>query len=157
MEGDFGKRTAVVATFSDREPAEAVAKRLEQAGFEATLDDETKVQKFFYMSKPLANEKVEVPLADSQRARQFLKDIDPQEHLLNDEICCPQCASPDVEYPQFSRKFIMPALAEIFCFLHILDKQFYCKNCHYTWSPKVAVPPPLDLLNWRRDRLVGPQ
>lgn len=157
MEGDFGKRNAVVATFSDPEPAEAVAKRLQQAGFEVTRDCETKVQKFFYMSKPLANEKVEVPLEDYERARKFLKDIEPQEHLLNDEICCPQCSSPDIEYPQFSRKFVLPAFVEIACFLHIIDKEFYCKNCHYMWSPKVVVPPPLDLLNWRRDRMMGPQ
>jgi hypothetical protein len=150
-------RTAVVATFNEREDAEAVAKRLIQAGFQAEVADETKVQKFFFMSKPLANEKVEVPIEDYDRARNFLKQIDPEEHLLRHQICCPQCDSPDIEYPQFTRKFITPVLVEIACFLHILEKQFYCKNCHNTWSRKVGVPPPLDVLNWRRDRLVGPQ
>jgi hypothetical protein len=150
-------RTAVVATFNEREDAEAVVKRLQNAGFQAQVADETKVQKFFYFSKPLANEKVEVPLEDCSRARKFLKEIDPQEKLLRHEICCPQCDSPDIEYPQFTRKFIMPVLVEIACFFHILDKQFYCNNCHFTWSRKVGVPPPLDVLNWRRDRLAGPQ
>lgn len=148
---------SVVATFNEREDADAVAKRLIQAGFDADVADETKVQKFFYFSKPLANEKVEVPLEVAEQARKVLKDIDPQEHLLRHEICCPQCDSPDVEYPQFTRKNIMPVLVEIACFFHILEKQFYCKNCHYTWSRKVTVPPPLDVLNWRRDRMVGPQ
>jgi len=150
-------RTAVVATFNEADSAQRVAKRLEEAGFEARVADETKVQKFFYMSKPLANEKVEVPLKDFERARQFLRGVDPQEHLLHNEICCPQCSSPDIEYPQFSRKFVLPAFVEILCFFHILDKQFYCKNCHFTWSTKVPVPPPLDVLNWRRDRVAGPQ
>lgn len=150
-------RTAVVATFNEREDAEAVAKRLMREGFEAQVADETKVQKFFYMSRPLANEKVEVPLKDYERARKFLKDIDPLEHLLCHDLCCPQCDSPDIEYPQFSRKFVLPVFVEILCFLHIIDKEFYCKNCHFMWSAKVPVPPRLDALNWRRDRMVGPQ
>jgi hypothetical protein len=150
-------RTAVVATFNEREDADAVAERLRQAGFESQVADETKVQKFFYMSRPLANEKVEVPLADATRARNLLKQIEPKEQLLRHEICCPQCDSPDIEYPQFSRKFTLPVFVEIMCFFHILEKQFYCKNCHNTWCRKVGVPPPTDVLNWRRDRLAGPQ
>ncbi len=150
-------RTAVVATFNERDDAEAVAKRLMQEGFEAQVADETKVQRFFYMSRPFANEKVEVPLRDYERARKFLQDTDPQSHLLRHEMCCPQCKSPDIEYPQFSRKFVLPVFVEILCFFHIIDKEFYCKNCHYMLSVKVPVPPPLDKLNWRRDRVVGPQ
>src|SRR4051812_11936960 len=112
-------RTSVVATFNEREDAEAVVKRLQGAGFEAQVADETKVQRFFYFSKPLANEKVEVPLQDSARARKFLKELEPNEHLLRHELCCPQCSSPDIEYPQFSRKFVLPAFFEILCVLRI--------------------------------------
>jgi hypothetical protein len=156
MEGLEG-RMSVVATFNEREDAQAVVKRLVDAGFRAQLADETKVQKFFYFSKPLANAKVEVPLEDCPRARKFLKDVDPKEKLLRHEITCPQCGSPDIEYPQFSRKFVLPAFFEILCWLHILQKEFYCKECHFAWPNRVFVPPPIDALNWRRDRLAGPQ
>jgi hypothetical protein len=151
------ERTEVVATFNEREDAEAVAKRLVDAGFQAQVGDESKVQKYLYFSRPLANEKVEVPVEDYSRARHFLKEIEPKEHLLCHEIACPQCDSPDVEYPQYSRKFVLPAFFEILSKLHIIDKEFYCKRCHYAWPDKEFVKPPLDILNWRRDKLAGPQ
>jgi hypothetical protein len=150
-------RTTTVATFNELEDAEAVAKRLNQAGVEAEVADESKLQKYWFLSRPLASDKVEVSEKDFDRARALLEGVEDKEHLLAHEIRCPQCGSPKVDYPQFTRKFVLPTLVEVFCFLHILDKQFYCKNCQNTWSPKVRVPPPLDVLNWRKDKLVGPQ
>jgi hypothetical protein len=153
MEG----RTSTVATFNEAEDAQAVASRLRQAGIEAQVADESKLQKYWFLSKPLANEKVEVHEKDFERARQLLEGAESNEHLLSHEIRCPQCGSPQVEYPQFTRKFTLPSFVEIFCFLHIIEKEFYCKHCHNQWPMKVPVPPPLDILNWRKDKLAGPQ
>jgi hypothetical protein len=145
-----GKPTTV-ATFSDRDKAEAVQKRLEQAGLSAEVVDESKLQKFWFMSRSLAGEKVCVDEGDFPRARQLLEGADPTEHILQGEICCPQCQSPRVEYPQFTRKFVTTTLVEVFCFLRVLDKQFYCTNCQHTWSPEIKLKHELDILNWPRD------
>ena len=140
-----------VATFNDREKADAVQKRLEQAGIPAEVLDESNLQKYWFMSRSLAGEKVCVDEKDFQRARQLLESAENEEHLLESEIRCPQCASSQIEYPQFTRKFMTTTLVEVFCFLRVLDKEFYCTGCHHTWTPEIKLKPEVDVLNWPRD------
>jgi len=137
-----------VATFSEPEKAEAVKNRLRQAGINATVVDQSELQRYFFMCETLASQKVYVDEKDYERARQFLKDADAQDHLLSNQVCCPQCKSVRVEYPQFTRKFITTTLVEIFCFLRLIDKTFYCQDCHHTWPVKVALRQKTDRLNW---------
>jgi len=49
-------------------------------------------------------------------------------------IRCPQCGSSNIEYPQMTRKFMTPALVIVLCALKIIPKEFYCQDCHFTWS-----------------------
>ena len=49
-------------------------------------------------------------------------------------IRCPQCGSSNIEYPQMTRKFLTPALMGLLCAPRIIPKEFYCQDCHYTWS-----------------------
>jgi hypothetical protein len=39
-------------------------------------------------------------------------------------------------------------LVEVCCFLHIVDKEFYCQKCHYTWPVSEVLRPETDVLNW---------
>ena len=48
-----------IATFNSLEPAEALKHRLEQAGIHAVVHDESKLQRYWFMSAPLAAQKVE--------------------------------------------------------------------------------------------------
>jgi hypothetical protein len=137
-----------VATFNEADKAEVVKNRLQQAGINAAIVDESKLEKYFYMSKPLASQKVYVEDKDLRRAREFLEDADRQDHILNSEVRCVQCGSVRVEYPQFPRKFITTTFVELFCFLGIIDKTFFCKDCHHTWPVKVTLRPKIDRLNW---------
>ena len=123
------KRSDTVATFNDREKAEKVKGKLVQAGIPAEVHDESKLQKFWFVSKPLAGEKVIVDEKDFDRACHTLEAKEQKEHLLEEEIRCPQCGSADVQYPQFTRKFMTTTMVEVLCFLHLLDKEFYCKGC----------------------------
>lgn len=145
-----------VATFNEKEQAEAVRKRLEEAGIHAEVYDESKLQKFWFFSKPRAGEKVRVDEQDFDRAREVLQGLDAAEHVLDQAVRCPQCHSSRIEYPQFTRKFITPTLVEIFCTTKLVEKSYYCEDCHYTW-PAVPQPPPpkwggeeLDILGWPR-------
>jgi transposase-like protein len=47
---------------------------------------------------------------------------------------CPQCNSSNIEYPQMTRKAITPGLMVVLYTLRILPKEFYCQDCHFTWS-----------------------
>jgi hypothetical protein len=49
-------------------------------------------------------------------------------------IPCSHCGSSSVDYPDLTRQFITPKLVGILCALRIIPKQFYCRDCHFTWT-----------------------
>jgi hypothetical protein len=63
--------------------------------------------------------------------------------------------SAEVEYPQFTRKFMTTTMVEVLCFPHILDKTFYCEKCQHTWPASVEMRPKTDRLNWPRKEEYG--
>lgn len=142
-------RTEVVATFNDLEKAQAAQAVLEHAGIEASVIDQTKLQKFIFLSKPLACGKVLVNETEFARAREVLQTADVKDHVLMDEVRCLKCGSPHVEYPQYTRNSITPTVFAVAgTLLHLMDKQFYCRDCHYTWPTKDLLRPRTDILNW---------
>jgi predicted Zn-ribbon and HTH transcriptional regulator len=149
-----------VATFHDKNKAEEVRVRLEECGIPAEVYDESKVQKFWFMSEHLAGEKVRVDEKDFERARVMLAGLDATEQVLKFAVRCPECNSSRIEYPQFTRKFVTPTLVEIFTVLAPgMKKRFYCEDCHCTWAPEAeAEPAPwdgskdLDSLGWPRKK-----
>jgi hypothetical protein len=150
------EKQTVVATFSDVEKAQKARNCLAQAGMLSEVNDESRLQKFWFLSSPLAADKVMVSQKDYDQARSILETADAVNQVLHGELRCPQCGSPNVEYPQFTRKFITTTFVEIFCFLHIIEKTFFCKKCQYTWPTRVALRPKTDALNWpaKNGRLV---
>jgi predicted Zn-ribbon and HTH transcriptional regulator len=137
-----------LATFNEREKAEQVRKRLEEEGIQAEVYDEGKLQRFWFMSKPLAEKKILVEEDDYEKARALMDGLDVKEDLLHHAVRCPQCNSPRVQYPQFTRKFLTPTLVEIFCLLRVVDKEFYCEDCQYTWPREEKLSPETDALGW---------
>jgi hypothetical protein len=139
----------VVATFSELDSATAVRDKLEKDGIRAKVVDHSKFQKFVLFSKPLACDKVLVEEADFEKARQLLERADKQDHILRNEIVCLQCGSPHVDYPQFARKFITTTFfGVLFTLLRVMDKTFYCQDCHHTWPETEILRPRTDALNW---------
>jgi hypothetical protein len=142
-------RTEVVATFNDLEKAHAAQADLERAGIEAKVADQSKLQRFIFLSKPLASAKVVVKETDFAKARQVLQSADEQDHVLLDEVRCLKCGSPHVEYPQFSRKSITTTVFAVTgSVLHLIDKEFYCRDCQHTWPAKDMLRRRTDILNW---------
>jgi hypothetical protein len=143
----------IIATFNDPEKAHAVKTHLERAGIHAEVVDESKVQKFIFMSKPLACDKVVVAEADFDKATAALREADAQSHILSSEVRCLQCSSPNVEYPQFTRNTLLPtSIGVLLACLHLIRKAFYCRDCHYTWAITESLRPRNDVLNWPSER-----
>ena len=92
--------------------------------------------------------RVLVPEPDAGRAQGLLAEWDAADHLLEQAVVCPECKLVQVEFPQITRKFLMPALGGLLFKMHIAEKEFYCHNCHHTWLLSVKVDPELDLFNW---------
>lgn len=140
-----------LATFQELGPAEELQQRLQKAGLPATINDESKLQRFWFMSSPDAAIHVEVPYARFAEAALVLAQLDRTEDALHAAIRCPECHSSRVEYPQLTRNFVTPTLARAFMALHVISPEYYCKECQYTWPRSVKTERALDVLGFPLD------
>jgi hypothetical protein len=130
-------------TCKSREAAEHLETRLKMAGFARTsLVDESNLQRFVYLTKPIGAFKVVVADQDLEAAKrelhtwELLPDAD-----LAEVIYCPECRCSNVEYPQSSRKPIVPTVAmDLLMVTGLLEREFYCRECHHTWADSLPEP-----------------
>ena len=152
-------RMLTLATFHDKQAAETARQRLVQEGIPAKLHDESRIQKYWFMSKPLAAEKIQVEERDFDRAQAKMKELDIAEDLFKDAVRCPHCGSSQIEYPQTTRKFFIPTLIELTFSAGLVPKEYYCECCHFTWPAKFEAPPAdwggeeVDTLGWKRKKV----
>ena len=140
-----------VASFDEHEEAQTLADRLLAEGFDATMQNDSAEQFWkFYNMHPRAHCHVRVPKGVVDAALRRLSELDAAEGILKSAVRCPECRSSQVEYPQFSRGTIVGALPSIAAAAGIIERQFYCSACHFTWPPAEdpvdTVPAGKDLL-----------
>ena len=122
-----------IATYNEPVNAKRLKEKFQEAGVKADVHNEAGLQTYAFMSKPQANVKVMVDEADFERAQALLVEWEAADPDIG-ALRCPQCNSPRIEYPQLTRKFLTPALASVLFALRIFQKEFYCQDCHFTWS-----------------------
>jgi hypothetical protein len=137
-----------VLTFNEPEQAESLKQRLEQSGIPAVVYDERKLQRALLARESLAGIRLRVDRKDFERARSLLAEWHSREGVLRDAIHCPDCGSSRVQYPQFTRKFVLPNFGALLCAVGLMEWKFYCQECQLTWPRKLNVPPNLDVLGW---------
>jgi predicted RNA-binding Zn-ribbon protein involved in translation (DUF1610 family) len=139
-----------VASFNELAPAEAVAERLKGNGIEALVHDESNQQQWqLWNLAPRAHLQVKVGGPHEERAVALIKEWIAEGGAAASAVRCPECGSLRIEYPQFSRKTILGALPAAFAAAGVIERNYYCESCHFTWpseSPKAG--PELDILNW---------
>jgi transposase-like protein len=124
-----------IATLHDPAKAKELKARFQQAGLKADIHNERYLQQVAFMSKPQANLKVQVDDADFERAQQLMVEWEANDPDIASAILrCPQCGSSRIEYPQLTRKALTPAMAGVLFALKIFPKEFYCEDCHFTWT-----------------------
>jgi transposase-like protein len=124
-----------IATFSEQAKAKRLKERFQQAGVRADIYNEGHLQQAVFLSKPQANVKLQVEDDDFERAQALMVEWEASDpDIAAALIRCPQCNSSNIEYPQMTRKAITPGLVSILWALRILPKEFYCQDCHFTWS-----------------------
>jgi hypothetical protein len=142
----------LVALFEDREAAKSLQARLTSAGIESEVRNDAALQSVVFWAKPAAAERVTVASDAFEKARDLIQEWDRREQVLKAAIRCPECASPRVEYPQYTRKFITPILIELMVSLGVGEKSYYCTDCQYTWRKRdqarlerqhAQTPPPM--------------
>ena len=130
-----------IATFDDAAKGRNLKDRLKQAGVRADVLSEGQFQRAATLAKRQANIHVLVEESDFTKAQNLLAEWEASDPELSAAmIRCPQCRSPRVEYPQMTRKFLTPALVGFLCAMKIIPSEFYCQDCHFTWSDEIEVP-----------------
>ncbi|HWL52200.1 MAG TPA: hypothetical protein VNQ90_07185 [Chthoniobacteraceae bacterium] len=139
-----------VATFNEWDKADALRLRLDEAGVPAQLFDEGFTQRlWWFVPEPKAQMRVRVEKERSEEALALIARWDEEEGILSDAVRCPECGSSRIEYPQFSRRTAMTVFFGILALFHLLPRQFYCRNCHFTWRAEPPKPEPeRSVLNW---------
>lgn len=125
--------------------------RLRQTGIPAIIHDESKLERFWFMSEPRAAIHLEVSPPHFLESCRRISEWDETDHALHNAVRCPECHSSRIEFPQLSRKSVMPGLLSIFMALGIMPRKFYCMDCHNTWPVFVKLDRKLDLLGWPLD------
>lgn len=141
-------KTVPLATFNELEPARLLRARLENTGVPAVINDESKTERYWFISKPVAAIHVEAEQPHYRHARELIAQWDRAEGVLRQAVHCPDCRSTRVEFPQMPRKFLSPRLMSLFFALRLVPREFYCLDCHFTWPFETPVEPARDVLGW---------
>ena len=124
-----------IATFNEPAKAKHLKDRLTDAGVKADVHNEGHEQAARLVGKPQANMKVLVEEEDFTNAQKLMTEWAPNDPDLAFAIVCPECQSPRIQYPQLPRKFpFIPGLASILLATKLFQKEFYCEDCHLTWT-----------------------
>jgi len=144
----IGPAWITLATFNDMEDARNLGQLLTDGGVVTEVEDERRLQKAWFWTKPQAGVHVTVPERMFERAKNFLEANPTASELVKKAIHCPSCHSPRVQYPAMTRKNVLPTLvAQMLFITGITKRECYCENCHFTWIPgeedlSVNAPPP---------------
>jgi len=126
-----------LATFDRPEEAGEFSQFLREEGITAQVQDERVLQKSWFLSRPLAGVHVRVPESSFGFAQNHLETSPAAARFLRAAIHCPSCNSVRVHYPQMTRKNFLPTLvAQFLVLLGVMQREYYCEACHYTWSPE---------------------
>jgi transposase-like protein len=131
-----------IALFSSREQALPIQQRLVQAGIVAEIHEELGLQRLWFVSKQAAGARLEVLASQVEWAEKLLAAWDgADDGALAKAIRCPECKSLRVDYPQFAHNSVMTNVAAgIVAELGLVEKDYYCEHCHYTWPKSESTP-----------------
>ena len=141
-------KMVTVMTFNERAEAEILRKHLEAVGVPSHVLDERNQQRYRFMAEGFAGVHVQVGRDYFDRARPLAEQWDLTNPSGKRAVHCPQCGSSRIEFPQITRKFLMPWAYAFLCAVGVCEKKFYCENCHYTWPPRPKTEAPTDILGW---------
>ena len=131
-----------LATTDKLSAAEELSTRLSGHGIPTRVHDERDMQRFLFLTKPKGYSYVQVQEQDYAKAASLLQEWEAESPSFSSHIfSCPECGSYAVEYPQFTRKFLItPLHIELMSALGLFKKQFYCRKCHAMWPPSPPTP-----------------
>jgi hypothetical protein len=133
-----------VAVFENAGDSQMLELDLKNKGFETRTYNDKLLQCFLFLCPPHATIRVQVRGNDSKNVAYFLHHEPATSALLQRAIRCPACGSLRVQYPQMTRKFLLPTvLLHLGIIFRVIMHEAYCESCHWLWSlPKKQVSAP---------------
>ena len=133
-----------VAIFENASDGKLLEMDLKNKGFETRTYNDKLLQCFLFLCPPHATIRVQVRGRDFKNATYFVDHEPATSALLQRAIRCPCCGSLHVQYPQMTRRFLLPTLLlHLGIIFRVIVHEAYCENCHWLWSlPKKRVSAP---------------
>jgi len=120
-----------IALFGRRIDGEQYQRRLKNSGIPADLHDCAGVHGVH----------LEVSADQFEQAYTLLQNWDTAEGGVTGAIRCPECRSLRVDFPQYTHKNALPNfLIGFLANIHVVPKEFYCHDCHFTWPREGTRP-----------------
>ena len=102
-------------------------------GIDARTYNDKLLQNFLFLCPPRVTYRVQVRGEHFEKAVHAMDDNHPS--ILEKAIHCPSCGSLRVNYPQMTRRFVLPTLLlHIGIIFRVIEHEAYCENCHMTWN-----------------------
>jgi hypothetical protein len=132
-----------LAVYESLTDGQSLTQQLADQGFEARAYDDKAFRYFLFLRPPQITYRVQVHRDDATAAAGFLATKNPA--VLGRAIHCPDCGSLHINYPQMTRRFILPTvLLHLGIIFRVIQHEAYCEHCHFTWAlaplEKPAVP-----------------
>jgi hypothetical protein len=122
-----------VAVFDDATDGRTLETLLRNMGYEARAYNDKLFRYFLFLRPPRVTWRVQVRRDGFANATKALETQSPA--VLDRAVHCPSCGSLRVNYPQMTRKFILPTvLLHLGILFHVIDHECYCEHCHQMWN-----------------------
>jgi hypothetical protein len=122
-----------VAVFENVNDGKMLETFFRDKGLEVRAYDDKLFRHFLFLRPPRVTHRVQVRQNHLERANAFLEMNPPA--VLGKALHCPSCGSLHVNYPQMTRKFIMPTvILHLGIIFRVIEHQCYCENCHHIWN-----------------------
>lgn len=122
-----------VAVFENLDTAQAMETFLRNSAFETRTYDDKLFRYFLFLRPPRVTYRVQVGKTQHGDAVKLLDAQPPA--VLTKAIHCPACGSVRVNYPQMTRRFVLPTiLLHLGIIFRVIEHECYCENCHHMWN-----------------------
>jgi hypothetical protein len=122
-----------VAVFERLTDGRVLEAFLRDAGLEARIYDDKLFRYFLFLRLPRVTWRLQVRQNHFQEAIRQLEAKPPA--VLGQALHCPACGSVRVNYPQMTRKFVLPTvLLHLGIIFRVIEHQCYCEHCHEMWT-----------------------
>ncbi len=144
MSGGRKKRAWIdIAVFEKPSDGKTLEALLKNKRFEARTYDDKLLRYFLFLRPPRVTHRVQIRESEFKIVANILEKETPA--VLNLAFHCPSCGSLRINYPQMTRKFILPTIMlHLGIIFRLIDHETFCEHCHHVWNlPKdgVAVLP----------------